>query len=188
MHQATSAHKGGLTDRRMAVSPHEVSLTSAIGSEGPRTCRPLDLKPLMSGRNGKSPEGFFIWQECVELLLSQAVHDFLKVLGGVRTPWWRRLAQACQVVEGSCRARHSSGRSRLGGAIVCASLGSDSPCLKPPTTNWGPVCVCSTLDCRSAASEDGSIGSMPTNVHSYLLVSLAPLGYTVFNKRALGLG
>ena len=47
VHQATSAHVGGLRDRRVAVSPHEV-----IGSEGPQTCRPLNLKPLMSGPNG----------------------------------------------------------------------------------------------------------------------------------------
>ena len=46
--------------------------TSAIGSKGPQTCRPLNLKPLLSGPNGKAPEGFFIWKDCIELLLSHS--------------------------------------------------------------------------------------------------------------------
>ena len=69
------------------MSPHEVSLTSAIGLEGPQTCRPLNLKP---GPNGEAPEGFLIWKESIELLLSQAVHDFLNVLGGIKRPLLRR--------------------------------------------------------------------------------------------------
>ena len=45
----------------------------------------------MSGPKGKAPKGFLIWKECIELLVSQAVHDFLNVLGGIRTPLLRRL-------------------------------------------------------------------------------------------------
>ena len=85
---------------------HEVLLTSAIGLEEPRTCRPVfDLKPLMRGPTGKVPEALLSRNECIELLPRQAVHDSPNVFVEIGLPPLCRLTQTCHFVKGTRRAR-----------------------------------------------------------------------------------
>ena len=138
--------------------------TSAIGSEEPQTCRPVsNLKPLMRGPMGKVPEGLLSRNECIGVLLRQAVHDSLNVFVEIGLPHLCRLAQSCHWVDGTRRARQAGRRS-------CAP-----PYHTRVTAVSGPSsCVCGLLSDSTSADYPQQRRSLVTGWEPALTVHASP--------------